>query len=178
MRFPWRGGLHPWMDVLIETPTHLIGVESKRFEPFRPKSKPGRFSRTYWRDEWGDAMGPFERARDRLHKGVLSYECLDAVQLVKHAFGLRTQGAKRKKSPVLVYLFAEPKTWPADGKPVDPEVLATHRAEAESFFQEVRGAELRLALCTYRELLAAFAASPIEQVREHGAKIEQVFKPW
>ena len=35
MRFPWRGGCHPWLDAAVETPTCLIGVESKRFEPFR-----------------------------------------------------------------------------------------------------------------------------------------------
>lgn len=35
MRFPWRGGRHPWLDAAIETADHLIGVECKRFEPFR-----------------------------------------------------------------------------------------------------------------------------------------------
>ena len=34
-RFPWSGGRHPWLDAVVITPTHLIGVESKRFEPFR-----------------------------------------------------------------------------------------------------------------------------------------------
>src|SRR3954466_16286851 len=24
-RFPWRGGLHPWLDVMIETDDYLIG---------------------------------------------------------------------------------------------------------------------------------------------------------
>jgi len=32
-RFPWTGGKHPWLDAVIETDQHLIGVESKRFEP-------------------------------------------------------------------------------------------------------------------------------------------------
>jgi hypothetical protein len=39
VRFPWRGGRHPCLDLLIETDTALIGVESKRYEPFRSKSK-------------------------------------------------------------------------------------------------------------------------------------------
>ena len=30
-RFPWRGGRHPWLDAVVITSTHLIGVESKRF---------------------------------------------------------------------------------------------------------------------------------------------------
>ena len=34
VNFPWRGGRHPVLDVLITTPSSLIGIESKRFEPF------------------------------------------------------------------------------------------------------------------------------------------------
>jgi hypothetical protein len=34
-RFPWAGGRHPWLDAVVQTPTTLIGIESKRFEPFR-----------------------------------------------------------------------------------------------------------------------------------------------
>lgn len=30
-RFPWRAGRHPWLDAVVFTKTHLIGVESKRF---------------------------------------------------------------------------------------------------------------------------------------------------
>ena len=35
VRFPWRGGRHPVLDVLVTTSAALVGVESKRFEPFR-----------------------------------------------------------------------------------------------------------------------------------------------
>ena len=37
-RFPWNGGRHPWLDAVVETDRHLIGVESKRFEPYRDKN--------------------------------------------------------------------------------------------------------------------------------------------
>lgn len=36
MHFPWRGGRHPWLDAAITTATTLVGVEAKRYEPFRP----------------------------------------------------------------------------------------------------------------------------------------------
>jgi hypothetical protein len=36
-RFPWSGGRHQWLDAVVQTRTTLIGVESKRFEPFRDK---------------------------------------------------------------------------------------------------------------------------------------------
>ena len=47
VRFPWRGGHHPWLDAFVETETQIIGIESKRYEPFRSKSKV-TFSETYW----------------------------------------------------------------------------------------------------------------------------------
>ncbi|MGJ3258009.1 MAG: hypothetical protein ACFE0S_00260 [Rhodospirillales bacterium] len=38
--FPWwPRGRHPWLDAYVETKTHIIGVESKRYEPYRRKSK-------------------------------------------------------------------------------------------------------------------------------------------
>lgn len=37
LRFPWRGGRHPWLDAVIETGDSLVAVESKRYEPFRPR---------------------------------------------------------------------------------------------------------------------------------------------
>lgn len=48
VRFPWSGGRHPVLDCLITTSASLIGVESKRFEPFRTK-RPAAFSDAYWR---------------------------------------------------------------------------------------------------------------------------------
>ena len=38
VRFPWSGGRHPVLDCLVTTPSALIGIESKRFEPFRDKN--------------------------------------------------------------------------------------------------------------------------------------------
>ena len=34
VRFPWRGGTPPHLDVLVTTQSALIGIESKRYEPF------------------------------------------------------------------------------------------------------------------------------------------------
>src|SRR5947209_2825083 len=40
VRFPWSGGKHPCLDALVETRDALIGIESKRYEPFRAKQEP------------------------------------------------------------------------------------------------------------------------------------------
>ena len=68
MRFPWRGGRHPWLDAAVETRAMLIGVESKRYE-------------------------------------------------------LVTEGRRKGKEPVLLYLFAEP---PDAGS---ASAFTDHRAE-------------------------------------------------
>ena len=36
-RFPWSGGRHPWLDAVVLTSTHLIGVE---FEALRALPRP------------------------------------------------------------------------------------------------------------------------------------------
>ncbi len=175
-RFPWSGGTHPWLDALVETGSHMIGIESKRYEPFGGKAS-GAFSKAYWKEgAWGERMGPFERMRDALHGGERKFERLDAFQLVKHALGLRTQAGKTGKAPVLLYLFAEPWQWP-DGRPVDAEAIKVHADEAERFTSEVAGAEVAFVACTYDDLLLAFAGSPSVEVRNHGTNIELGFRP-
>jgi hypothetical protein len=137
-RFPWAGGEHPWLDVLVETGSHLIGIESKRYEPFRERETVD-FSSAYRRGVWGDQMEPFVRVMERLSDGSLSYLHLDAEQLVKHAFGLRTEATRRgktparteatrrKKTPALMYLYAQPKAWPDGPRNIGSRTGLTHR---------------------------------------------------
>ena len=103
-RFPWRGGRHPWLDAVVETEIQLIGVESKRFEPFRGH-KPSSLSSAYDRKVWGANMEPYEAMRDVLRSGECRFELLDATQLIKHAFGLVTDAGRKGKAPVLVLKF-------------------------------------------------------------------------
>ena len=37
-RFPWAGGRHPWLDAVIETDQHLIGVEFNVLSHFGTRS--------------------------------------------------------------------------------------------------------------------------------------------
>jgi hypothetical protein len=135
VRFPWAAGHHRCLDVLIETGLSIIGIESKRYEPYRKKSR-ALWSDAYWRPVWGPDMAGYEDARDRLRDEPGCFHHLDADQLVKHAFGLRTLAHKRgeepQKRPVLMYLFAEPGAWP-DGRVVPPAHFERHRAEIEQF---------------------------------------------
>ena len=96
VRFPWRGGRHPVLDCLVTTPSTLIGIESKRYEPYRTK-RSSRLSPAYWRPVWGGNMEGYERVRDGLRRDQKLYTQLDAAQLFKHAFALRTEVRERNR---------------------------------------------------------------------------------
>ncbi len=170
MRFPWRGGRHPWLDAAVETATHLIGVESKRFEPFRD-AKTVSLSDAYDRDVWGDGMAPFTVMRDALRSGDVAFTYLDAAQLVKHAFGLVTEGNRIGKVPVLLYLYAEPSTRGTSA--ITPEALARHRAEIADFATAVAGAAVRFAACSYREWFAGWTGAACH----HAGGLVERFQP-
>jgi len=179
VRFPWRGGRHPCLDVLIETHTALIGVESKRYEPFRSRSK-AKFSEAYWRPVWGDAMAGYESVRDGLHDVSIAFIHFDAAQLVKHAFGLRTAVHRdqrlRGKKPILFYLYAEPQRWP-DGSLVPIEDIAAHRAEITRFSKTVANNDVAFEFCSYGDLLAFWEHDSNEIVSSHARAIKDRFAP-
>ncbi|HXX92750.1 MAG TPA: hypothetical protein VEN81_03900 [Planctomycetota bacterium] len=168
-RFPWAGGRHPWLDALVVTSTHILGIESKRHEPFRDKKKVS-LSAAYGRKVWGDGMGSFEAMRDLLRSGELRYEHLDATQLVKHAFGLVTESKRSQgKHPVLVYLYEEPKKHSSEAK------IKLHREEIASFQKAVAGAAVSFVPVRWRDWLVLWLDSPIEAVRGHGAQVRRRF---
>jgi hypothetical protein len=173
LRFPWSGGRHPWLDAAITTPTTLVGIESKRYEPFRP-GKTVRFSEAYDSRDWGKGMARFTAMRLALTEGRQTYRCLDAVQLVKHAYGLRTQSVKRGLGAVLVYLHAAPTTW-ASGKPVSPEAIARHKVEIADFARAVKGDDVTFIDLRWSDLLADWAKAPA--IAAHAASIRARFGP-
>lgn len=178
MRFPWGGGTHPWLDAVIETGSHLIGVESKRYEPFRKRTiddKPP-FADAYERDVWGGNMGPYVRLRDGLAKNRTLFLRLDAVQLVKHAFGIRTQADKKSKIPLLAYVYAEPKAWPPPaGKSISDSERSGHAEEVRRFACMVDGAEVQFTSFTYAELLATFDGAASQDVHDHAGRLRERF---
>ena len=174
VRFPWRGGSHPCLDVVVRTPGQLVGIESKRYEPFRCKPTP-ELSDAYWRAVWGEQMGGYAGVRDALRDGTLGFRHLDAAQLVKHAFGLRTEASRGASvRPVLFYLHAEPARWP-DGHAVDLGAMAAHRGEIERFAERVAGDEVRFVAATYAQVLSSWEASPVSAVGAHAAAVRQRF---
>lgn len=172
MRFPWSGGLHPWLDVGVQTSERLIGIESKRYEPFRDH-KTATFSAAYARPVWGQAMGPYEAMRDALSAGR-RFAFLDAAQLVKHAFGLRTEGQRTGRQAVLCYLYAEPRAFP-DGRAIPVASIQAHRDEVAGFTAAVTSAAAEVAFCSlsYADLLQYWAGQPA--LADHAAALAARF---
>lgn len=170
-RFPWRGGKHPWLDAMVETATAIIGVESKRYEPYRDRKRV-KLSSAYDRPVWGDEMHGYERMRDQLRRGDIGFVQLDATQLVKHAFGLITESQRRRKRPILLYLFAEPPSVATKAG----ELFRRHRDEITRFGTEVAGSAVAFAACSYREWLATWADS-VPEVQDHGRAVATAFQP-
>lgn len=181
VRFPWRARWgHPILDVVIVTSSALIGIESKRFEPFRDKPE-AHFTDTYWRDVWGNCMNGYQRLRDTLQENENHYAYLKADQLVKHALGLRTRTRPGKEfaglTPTLFYLYAEPNLLPNSNKLIDGEAKNAHREEIASFSQSVEGDEVRFIACSYRELLATWQRNEEPEIREHARAVVRRFSP-
>jgi hypothetical protein len=178
VRFPWSGGRHPCLDVLIVTGDTLIGVESKRFEPFRPKTADA-MSDAYWRPVWGEEMTAYERCRDGLRDGSRKFVRLDAAQLIKHAFALRTAVHSvpewAGKRPILYYLYAEPEQWPEEKRSIPQQDRTQHRDDIGAFSKTVVGDEVLFRFCSYAVLLAQWAAQSNEPLRAHASAIIRRF---
>ena len=180
VHMPWRR--YPaFLDVLAVTQVALIGIESKRFEPFRGK-RPAEFSDAYWRPVWGGRMKGYEGVRDRLRRTPDLFRLLDAAQLVKHAFALRTAvhragGAYRRLSLVLFYVHADPDFWPKTGAPVGDAEKTAHKAEIARFAAEAAGDEVAFAACSYRRLLDGWSRYGDPAVRAHAEAVRSRFSP-
>ena len=181
VRFPWRGGRHPVLDCLIATQSALIGIESKRYEPFRKAKAATSLSEAYWRPCWGGRMTGYERVRDALREDRRTYASLDAAQLFKHAFALRTAvhraGPNAELRPILFYLYAEPETWPKDGRRVEEDCKAQHRQEIEAFAATVADDEVSFVSCSYGTLLQSWAGSEKPEVRAHAQRVIERYSP-
>jgi len=176
VRFPWSGGRHPWLDALVETEKYLIGIESKRYEPYRGKPA-AEFSVKYWSHDWGSGMKAYTDLRDKLRDGQVHFEHFNAVQLIKHAFGLITQARKQGKSAALVYLYAEPEIWVSDNTPIAPEARLRHASEAQRFASMVSVADVTFRSCSYKELLSAFRQSGDPDLSHHALMVAQEYNP-
>jgi len=124
-------------------------------------------------------MQGYQRCRDGLRDRSRTFSKLDATQLVKHAFALRTAVHKvpawAGKKPILFYVYSEPERWPGNKGPVSWEDRMRHRAEVAAFSDMVAGDEVSFRWCSYSELLATWAAQSDQLISAHAAAVVKRF---
>jgi hypothetical protein len=169
-RFPWSGGKHPRLDAIVITDTHLIGVESKRYEPFRDTKRP-HFSAAYDRPALRTNMEGYHAVRRGLIDGSIVCHNLDAAQLTKHAYGLVTEAKRLGKVPLLHYIFAEPAA--RGTQPITAADHWQHRAEIADFGARVAGDDVGFSSCSYREWIETWEGKPLE----HALNLVKAFAP-
>lgn len=172
VQLPMRGVRHPRLDVVVTTPTTLVGIAARRYQPFRPP-KSTAFTEPFETRDWGPGMARYDSLRKTLAKGH-GFRHLDAVTLVKRAYALRTQGVKRARGAVLVYLHAAPAQW-SSGKPVDPAAITRHATEISEFAQAVKGDDVTFVPLGWAALLAQWAGVPA--LAGHASAIQDRFGP-
>ena len=169
LRFPWRGGRSPWLDAVIETENHLIGVESKRFEPFT-KSTDSKMSVAYWRDVWGPDMEGYEFERNKFRDNPKHYQHLSSRQLVAHSLGIKTQANKLNKKPVLVYIHCDKEV--DSPVKVTPTAIKKHAWEIVEFASAVTDDEVRFEHLSYSDLINSFGPT----LSQHGENLNDRYK--
>jgi hypothetical protein len=123
-------------------------------------------------------MERYVRVREGIKKGDLHFEYLDAAQLIKHAFGLRTEVHQNVdsvgKNPVLFYVYAEPNKWP-DGRAILRSHILEHQQEIFRFAELVAGDEVAFLSCSYQELLKGWSSDVSAIVCSHAKALLNEF---
>lgn len=145
----------PHLDAVAVAADRLVAIESKCLEYFT--AKPARFSPEY--DKLVKCHGtPWFAEMVRLRGAPLDYACLDAAQLIKHAFGL----INSVPGPAtLLYLYWEPQD--AGNHPLFTE----HREDIAGFASRVAGSGPEFRSMSYRELWASWLKSEDAALRDH-----------
>lgn len=134
------GGTQPNLDLVAESETDVVGVESKFLEYLTPK-KP-HFASSYKKENLPQAEDCWLDLIVEL-KGTM-LQALEAAQLVKHYLGLQNQYPDKKIT--LFYLFWEPRDWQ------NFELFRKHRKQIEFFVDKVKESEVSFAAQSYPEL--------------------------
>lgn len=135
-------GIPPNLDLLLESPGAVIGVESKFLEILKPKQP--RFNDSYRPENLPQLEPCWAQLMESLQTGPKQY--LDAAQLVRHYLGLRKRPEFKGRKIYLLYLFWEPENWSEF-----PE-YRQHRIELAAFQARIRDSEVTFAWRPYSEL--------------------------
>ncbi len=146
-------GTPPHLDVVLDVGTRIIGIESRFTEWLVPKaSKTAVFDVKYLQRRqklWESAGLPrSQKMAEAIASGELHFGHVDALQLLKHALGLRACFGEKAS---LAYVYLERAG----------DVGSAHVRELDTFTSAMSN-ELSFRSWTYQELAAALAREQID----------------
>ena len=152
------GSTPPNLDVLADHADHIVAIKSKCTEYL--SSHTAYFSPRY-ETKICDARreSSWFREMQRLIKAPRTYRCLDAAQLIKHAFGLLNCYPGRKLT--LLYMYWEPLN------AVDFPIFEEHRSDIAAFSEMIAGSHLDFEAMTYNDLWSSWDETAPQWLSKH-----------
>jgi hypothetical protein len=146
-------GTPPHLDVVLELGSRVVGIESKFTEWLVPKaSKTGAFDLRYLQRRqklWESAGLPrSQQVAEAIASGELQFAHVDALQLLKHALGLRACFGEKAS---LAYVYLER----------TGEVGTAHMRELDTFTSAL-SPELAFRSWTYQEIFAGLRRQEVD----------------
>jgi hypothetical protein len=163
-------GTPPHLDVVLDLGSRVVGVASKFTEWLAPKpSKTAAFDVRYLqrREKLWDSAGlpRSQKVAEAIASGELQFAHVDALQLLKHALGLRACFGERAS---LAYVYLERAG----------EVSLAHVRELDTFTSAI-SPELTFRSWTYQELFAGLRRQQVDESLDAHLKVfaQRYFDP-
>ncbi len=132
----------PNLDVLMENEKYLCGVESKFTEYFSNKRINYIVNEKPTLTNYRDRINDISITKKEKLESILNYYIekdkrnekshLDVAQLIKHSIGLINQAKKKGKTPVLIYIYWEPRN-----KGEIKKICEKHKNEIDEFSKKI-----------------------------------------
>jgi len=135
-------GTPPHLDVFIENEQVQIYIESKFLEIFS-KSK-NKFAPSYDKIVKEIKPNSWISTYLKIKNNRIAFEYLDAVQLIKHYFGIKKKNSIKKK--VLLYVFWEPINFK------EHDIFTKHRDEIIQFKKMIDEKDVKFETISYLDL--------------------------
>ncbi|MCD4742898.1 MAG: hypothetical protein K8R67_10535 [Desulfobacteraceae bacterium] len=166
-------GTNPNLDVVFENDNSVLAIECKFLETLVGK-KP-KFSDQYLNIKDDRRDSKWFQMMVEIINGNIKFKYLDAVQLIKHYFGLAHEYSNSKKSLNIGYGFWEPDK---NGKFSESiiKLYADHRKECGKFSELVCKDEIGFSFFSYFELIKYWRECGLEnELFEHFELFEKKY---
>lgn len=154
---------HPNLDVWLESDDAILAIECKFCEYLGERTEKASLHPAYKRlAATMDRNNPWVKAIDHVtnEKGECKYRFFDAVQIIRHYFGVLNSGQKEKH---LLYLYWHPAN--EDWRDIHPFDL--HMKELKEFSELVSLAtDVQFHNLSFNELLNQWALNSVSEVQQ------------